>query len=342
MPGKLQKGVLALGLLTSLVPSVGNGQQQEPLATVDGEPVNELDLLKLAGSQLAQLRNQEYQIKSGALQEVIRQKLLEREAKKRGVSSEKLLEQEVNAKVPESTELEIEAFYLAQKDRINRPMADVRAQIAAVLKRAKTEKAREQYLDSLRQKAEVAVYLRPPKTEVSFDPSRLRGNPKAPVTIVEFSDFECPFCTRVQPTLKEVLAKYEGRVRLSYRDFPLREMHPKALSAAEAARCAADQGKFWEYHDALFADRSKLDSANLVDHARVLNLDIKSFESCLSSGKYKAKVEQDAQEGGKAGVSGTPAFFINGVFLSGAQPLAEFEKIIDAELAAVGSKPSTR
>ena len=314
-----------------------SGRAQEPLALINGQPVHELDLLKAAGAQLTQLRNQEYQIKSRALQEVIRQQLLEREAQKRGLPPEKLLELEVNARIAEPSEQEIEAFYLGQRDRINRPLADVRAQIAATLKRAKTERAREAFLDGLRGSADVTILLRPPRTDVTFDPARVKGDPAAPVTIVEFSDFECPFCTRVQPTLQEVLAKYPGRVRLAYRDFPLRDIHPQSQSAAEASRCAAEQGKFWEYHDALFADRSKLDAPGLAAQARSLGLDEKRFSSCLDSGKFRAQVQADLDEGARAGVSGTPAFFVNGVFLSGAQPRAEFEKVIDAELAVAAS-----
>jgi len=123
-------------------------------------------------------------------------------------------------------------------------------------------------------------------------------------------------------------------VRLAYRDFPLREIHGQALKAAEASRCAGEQGKYWEYHDALFADQSKLDDSSLTERSRKLNLDDKAFQACLASGKFKDKIEADRQDGSKVGVSGTPSFFINGTFLSGAQPLADFEKIIDAELAS--------
>jgi len=134
--------------------------------------------------------------------------------------------------------------------------------------------------------------------------------------------------------LNELLAKYDGKIRLAYRDFPLREIHAQAQSAAEASRCAGEQGKFWEYHDLLFAKPGKFDKPSLLEHARSLKLDEKLFESCLSGGKYKADVEKDAGEGTAAGVNGTPAFFVNGVFLSGAQPAAAFEKVIDDELAA--------
>jgi len=204
------------------------------------------------------------------------------------------------------------------------------------------QKARQVYADSLRAKIDVAVLLRPPSVTVAYDPARVKGDPKAPVTIVEFSDFQCPYCKKSESTLHELLTKYSGRVKLAYLDFPLREIHPQAQRAAEAARCAGEQGKFWEYHDALYAEQSKLDGAELLTHARALNLDEKSFQSCLNSGKFKSKIEADLQQGSKVGVAGTPGFFINGVFLSGAVPPADFEKIIDTQLALLGTPHSSQ
>ncbi|MBI3695589.1 MAG: thioredoxin domain-containing protein [Acidobacteria bacterium] len=305
----------------------------EQVAVVAGQPIYEKDLLPHAQSQFRQLRNQEYELKSRILEGLINQKLVEAEAKKKGIASEKLLE-EIDSKVTDPTDGEVEAYYLGQKDRQNRPLDGVKAQVRQGLKQARVQEARQAYFRKLREKAEVAIFLRQPKIEVRYDPARLRGAPDAPVTIVEFSDFQCPFCQRVGPTLKEVLGKYEGKVRLAYRDFPLQQIHPQAQAAAEASRCAGEQGKFWDYHDLLFSKPGKLDKASLVEHAGALALDVKQFESCLAGGKFKAKVEEDLQEGTLAGVSGTPAFFINGVLLSGAQPAAAFEKIIEAELAA--------
>ena len=315
---------------------------EKPLAVVAGQEVYETDLLPQIQAQIQKLRNQEYELKAKALENLISQKLLELEAKKRGISSEKLFEQEVDSKVSEPTDAEVEAYYLAQKDRLNRPLEEVKAQLRQALKQARRQQAMENYAKRLREKAEVAIVLRPPKVEVGYDPVRLRGSSKAAVTIVEFSDFQCPFCARVQPALKELLAKYSGRVNLAYRDFPLAQIHPQASTAAEASRCAGEQGKFWEYHDLLFANTSKLDAASLADYARRVGLDPKQFDSCLASGKFKAQVEEDLEQGMKAGVSGTPGFFINGIPLSGAQPASEFEKIIDMELAAAGRKSATQ
>ncbi|HYM11701.1 MAG TPA: thioredoxin domain-containing protein [Bryobacterales bacterium] len=328
--------------LACLAQSPSAATPDDPIAEVAGQPIYEKDLTAAMASQMMRLRDQEYQIKSRALDEVIREKVLEAEAKKRGLSTEELLKQEVDSKIGEPTDAVLEGYYLAQKDRINRPFDEVKAQIRAAFMQARVQQARQEYEDSLRKKAEVAVYLRPPKINVTYDAARVKGDPKAPITIVEFSDFQCPFCKRADDTLKEVLTKYSGKVKLAYRDFPLSQIHPNAQNAAEASRCAGAQGKFWEYHDALFADQSKLDKASLTDRAKKLSLDEKSFQSCLDTGKFKAQVDADEQDGEKAGVNGTPGFFINGTFLSGAQPVSEFEKVIDTELAAAGPRRASR
>jgi protein-disulfide isomerase len=183
----------------------------------------------------------------------------------------------------------------------------------------------------LRARHPVEVVLDSPRTAIAADPVRLKGSPDAPVQIVEFSDFECPFCRRAESTVQAVVAKYQGKVSLAYRDFPLNGIHPSAQQAAEASRCAADQGKFWAYHERLFASEA-LDVKTLKSHARDVGLDQAKFDTCLDSGRLREAVERDADLGRNAGVSGTPAFFINGIPLTGAQPQAAFEKIIDEEL----------
>jgi protein-disulfide isomerase/tetratricopeptide (TPR) repeat protein len=198
---------------------------------------------------------------------------------------------------------------------------------------SKLPRNRQQYLEYVQDHPVEAGFVQPSKTGPSFDPARFRGNPKAPVIIVEFSDFQCPFCRQLQPTLKNLLARYEGRIGLAYRDFPLRELHPGAEIGAQSSRCAGEQGKFWEYHDLLFSNASKLTEEKAMDFARHLSLNEKKFGACLSSGKFTAEIEQDLREGIRAGVIGTPGIFINGVFLSGAQPEEAFERIIQAELA---------
>lgn len=298
---------------------------------MDGQPVY-VDDLPSVQAQLLQLRTQEYEIKKKALDSAIDQKLLGDAAKREGVTTEQLIAREVNSKVSEVSDVEIEAYYLALKDRMGRPLSEVKPQLRLNLQQAKLDEARQVYLKNLRAKANVVVLLSAPRTHVAYDPARVRGNPKAPVMIVEFSDYECPYCHQVEPTLKQVLAKYGDKVSLAYRDYPLRSIHSEAEIAAEASRCALEQGKYWEYHDQLFTV-SNLEKNALLDYAKQINLDEKQFGNCLASEKYKAAIDNDLAEGVRAGVHGTPGFFINGIAASGAQQQQAFERIIDDELS---------
>lgn len=160
------------------------------------------------------------------------------------------------------------------------------------------------------------------------------GSPDAAVTIIEYSDFQCPYCARAVPVLNQIKSTYGNAVRIVYKDFPL-GFHQFAQKAAEAGQCANEQGRFWELHDIMFANQGSLDVASIKGYASSLGLDTNQFNSCLDSGKYASEVQQDVNSGKAAGVSGTPTFFVNGKKIVGAQPFSEFKKIIDAELDGV-------
>ncbi len=164
----------------------------------------------------------------------------------------------------------------------------------------------------------------------------VKGSSNAPVTIVEYSDFQCPFCQRFySDTLPDVLKNYvdSGKAKIYFKQFPLASLHPLAQKAAEASECAKDQGKFWEYHDRLFGSQ-QLDAASLKKHAADLGLDAVKFNTCLDGGSKAATVAAQQAEGSKLGVSGTPTFYINGEALIGAQPYSEFQRVLDSKLAA--------
>ena len=316
--------------------------RDEPVAMVAGQPIYERDLMSVAGPSLLDLRKQEYKLKSEALNQLIRKRLIEAEAKKKGLTAEELLKQEVDSKIAEPSDDEAKGYYLGAKSGTTLSFDEIKSQVKRLLKNSEIQQAREQYADSLQDKFEVSIRLQPPVVQVDYDPARVKGKADAPIAIVEFSDFQCPFCNRIEPALNEVLDKYQGKVKLSYRDFPLSQIHPNAKIAAEASRCALDQGKYWEMHDAMFADQSKLDEAALVKTAAAQGMEWKSFESCLKSGKYEAAVQQDFQGGSEAGVNATPTFFINGEFLSGAQSDADFAQIIDRQLSVLSRTASTQ
>ena len=322
----------ALCVTVSVAQNPAGSNSKKAVAIVDGQSIYEDELAAASEGQLAALRNQEFEIKRNALNGLIEQKLLDAAAKKKGVTTEQLLNQEVNSKVVDPSDDEVSGYYFGMRDRIKAPLDSVKGALRANLKDAKIRQAREDYLKRLRSESSLAIMISPPRVQVAADPARLRGNAKAPITIVEFSDYQCPYCHSVEPTVKQVLAKYGDKVTLSYRDLPLTAIHDHAEIAAEASRCALEQGKFWEYHDQLFT-ATNLDKDALIGYARDLKLDDKQFSSCLTSEKYKTDIAKDAEEGRKAGLSGTPGFFINGIEISGAQPLDAFNRIIDDELA---------
>jgi protein-disulfide isomerase len=326
-------------------PSNGNvtkSAADEPVAIVAGQAIYQRDLDDVVESQMLSLRNQEYQIKSRGLEDLIRQRLVEAEAKKQGLTTEELYAKEVDSRIATPSDGEVAAYYLGLKSQIKAPLQDIKMQLQANLKAIEVRQARQDYADSLRSKGDVAVLLKQPRVEVAVDRGRLRGDPNALVTIVEFADYQCPYCKQTETTLNNLLRKYPGQVKLAFRDFPLASIHPYAEEAAEAARCAGKQGKFWEFHDALFANQAKLDDPQLKATAQTLGLDKNAFQSCLASGEYNLQVLRDQEEGRKAGISSTPGFFINGIPITGAQAEDAFQKIIDDELTTVKKQPVVR
>lgn len=304
-------------------------EKESVLAVVNGVSITAADL-DIEG-KLLQLRQQEYELRRGGLEEAIEARLLEQEAGQRGVSVEALLDEEVNSKVADPTDVEVETFYERRKSRIRRPLEDVREQVKDVLKQANAQQVRDRFVAGLREKGEVETYLDPPRLPVDLSEAPLRGPADAPVTIVEFSDFQCPFCKKVQPVLNQLADKYGDQIRWSFKDLPLTGIHPGALRAAEASRCAGDQGKFWEYRSGLF-DAGRVTNDLHPKLGESLGLDMESFQSCLASEKYREAVQADGAEAEKLGITGTPAFLVNGILLPGARPFEAFIEIIDREL----------
>jgi protein-disulfide isomerase len=329
---------LILALMLSGPSSAADQTGAEPLAEVNGETITAKDLEGALGARLSKLEEQIYDLKSRELDSLIAQRLFAQEAAKRGISVAALLDAEVTGKVSLVTEKEIDDFYQANKARMRGDETEIRQKIRAFLQQQKLTARREAFVESLRSQGKVIVRLQPPATirvEVSTDGAPIRGAADAPVTVVEFSDFECPFCKQTHPTLKQLLERYPGKVRLAYRDFPLDSIHPQARRAAEAARCAQDQGKFWEYHDLLFTQSPQLAPEDLRRYAGQVGVDVTKFDSCLAAGTHKAAVQRDLEEGNRLGITGTPAFFVNGRTLTGAQPLEAFTRLIEQELAGV-------
>lgn len=317
------------------------------VATINGEKVTLGDLDKPIKGKIRQLEQQateqKHQLRQTGLEAMVAKKLVEAEAKKKGVSEEELLKTEVESKVTPPTEEEMKAFY--QQKVGSSPGApsfeQVKDRIAQFMTADKQRQAMMAYFDQLKAAAKVEINLPEPvmpKVEVAAT-GPAKGAENAPVTIVEFSDFECPFCSRVNDTVKQVMEKYDGKVRVVFRDYPL-PFHASAPKAAEAGHCAAEQGKFWEMHDQLFSNQKALDVASMKGYAKNIGLDQAKFDECLDSGRMAEAVKKNQEAGEEAGVQGTPAFFVNGTPISGAVPFEEFQKVIDKELAAAGATAS--
>jgi protein-disulfide isomerase len=304
------------------------------VAEVNGAPILASELEQRAAGRLVRLRQEEFEIRRQALDELIAERLVAGEAARRQLSPEQLLRQEVDDKAAALPADQVEAIYEQNKARFaGQSREQATARIREVLgQRAKAER-RVEYEKQLREAARVAVRLEAPRVAVDIPAGAPATGPDgAPVTIVEFTDYQCPYCHRAQGTIDAVLQRYSGKVRLVHLDFPL-DGHPQAVPAARAARCAGEQGKFWEYHRGLMTGQGTLDDADLKGRASKLGLNGSDFAACLSSDRHDAAIQASLARGEELGVSGTPAYFVNGRMISGARPIESFAEVIDAELA---------
>jgi len=303
------------------------------VATVGGENITAAQLDESVKPQMQQMEKQKFQIRKQGLEKLINDRLIKAEAQKKGMTQEQFMKAEVEDKVSPPSDQQVEEFFNQNSARLppGSKLETFKAQIVNYLTQTQKQQRAQAFYDQLKKENKVVVKLSEPRQQVEAK-GPARGPEKAPVTLVEFSDFQCPFCSKAHDTVEQVMQTYPGKVRLVFRHFPL-DFHKNAAKAAEAAMCANEQGKFWEYHDVLFKNQQTLELAQLKDHAKEVGLDTTTFATCVDSGKYKKSVDEDMAAGQKVGVSGTPAFFINGVFLNGAQPFDEFKKVIDQELA---------
>jgi len=323
---------LAGTMLFSPAPSNAQGGQQTPVATVGGKPVYESDYLMQVRTLVYKNQLQEYTIRKKALDEVINQKLLEAEAARLGgVNPNALLEREADSKIKPPTDEEVEDNFARMMFRGggNITKEHIREQLLQQI----LGEARDAYFQTLRAKAGVTVLLSPPRMPVEYDAKRVRGAASAQITMIEFTDFLCPYCLQAYTTVKNLLKKYDGKVKLAFRDLPLRGTDAQGPGPADAARCAGEQGKFWEYHDLLFENQDDVGGSVFREYAEELRLNLDQFNSCMDTEKYREPIQTDFREGLSLAIPGTPFFYINGIPLNGARPQPEFEEIIDAELA---------
>jgi len=295
------------------------------------------DALNRARSKILQARIDYYQAEHSALEKEIEKDLLDQEAEKEHVSVDELLKRHTSGKVKDPSEETVRIYYLATQSRDS--YAEMRPKIIASIRSLEENKARAEYMESLRANQNIRVTLVPPTEEVAVGDLPAMGPQNAAVTVVEFADYQCPYCRQIEPAMEKLRAQYKDKVRYSYRDFPL-PMHQFAQKAAEASRCAGVQGQFWPYHDRIFTADSNLDTPKLKSIAKDLKLDSAAFDKCLDSGQQADAVAKDSKDGKNLGITGTPTVFVNGHVISGAASYETLRELVDGQIAAAGQHSS--
>jgi len=337
------RGVFTAGVMAAILGAASAvcAQQSGEVAAKLGDrtfTVRELDEAWKAADAKSKAEAEQavYDGRKNTLDRLVAAMLVEQAAKARGVDPEAYMEAEVARRIRKVTDADVSAFFKANTQQMQgRPLEAVAASIREFLEDQQSEAAEAAVIAELRKAAApLRMQLEPPRLAVAValqDPSR--GPATAVITLVEFADYQCPFCGRVTPTLKRLRETYGERLRIVWKDFPLYDIHPQAQKAAEAAWCAGDQGKYWEMHDQLFANQSTLAAEGLKQHATAVGLDAAAFAACLESGRHAERVKAGWSQGQALGVDSTPTSFVNGRHLTGAHPYETFAEVIDDELS---------
>lgn len=321
-----------IGLCTVSLPMVG--QDSSPvIAEIGGHPVTAAEVQSKEESKLLQARYKYYVAERDALEQYIDDQILEMQAKKESVTVEELLKLHASVNAAEPTEDQLHFYY--EGVQTDEPYETARPNIVDTIHQLRAKKARDAYIASLRAEYGVITELSPPSLQVEAGKSPRLGPEKAPVQIIEYADYECPYCQKVSSALSRLREEFPDQVSLVYKDFPL-PMHSFAVQAAEGARCAGAQGKFWDFHDYLFST-TKMHVADMKQEARVLQLDGERFDQCLDKREQFSDLKNEAQEGQRLGLTATPSFFINGHFMAGAIGYAKLRETVVRELGMVNA-----
>ena len=310
---------------------------KEGLAAKIGEmEVTNEELQDGIESELFEAESKVFEIKFNRLKSLLLQKYMDKDSRKKGISNDEFLEKYI-AKDVSISEKEIEAFIKDQNIPAEHINPQVKEKIKSYLEMERKKEAVDKWIAEQSKKNPVEVYIpkpRRPTFSVEAGNAPFVGAKDAKVTIVEFSDFQCPFCAKGADIVKEIKKKYGNKVKVAFKNFPL-PFHNHAEQAAVAGLCANEQSvdSFWKMHDEMFLGQDSLDPEGLKKTGKKIGLKMDQFEKCLSENKYLAQVKADMEDGRKAKVKSTPTFFINGQLINGAQPMEVFSEIIDEELA---------
>jgi protein-disulfide isomerase len=295
-------------------PPKSDMERARVLAEVNGEPITSGEIEDSLRPLIFNVQQQVYDVRAHELETKINNLLLSQEALKRKITTQALLDAELGPKIPKITEADARKFYEQNQERLMGDFAQLKDQIMQYMQQREVEKAGDVFAAQLRRAAAVKIFLaapEPPRYAINTTGRPSKGNPAAPVTIVEFTDYQCPSCAQAQPVIEKLVREYGERVKLVVRSFPLAQ-HPNAYKAAEAAEAAFEQGKYWEYSSLLIQNQSALETSKLKEYASSVGLDRSSFDRALDSGKYADRVQRDIQEGIGFGINSTPSVFVNG------------------------------
>ncbi|MBV1911102.1 MAG: DsbA family protein [Kangiellaceae bacterium] len=291
-------------------------------------------------SKIYEAEQKLYELKLVQLKTQILAQLIKKNPLSAGKSVEEFIQRYITTNV-QVTQADIQQFVVLKKIPKEQLDATLLEKVRSYLVQQHSAKQIENWVNIESKKQGVIINLRPPiptRVEIAINGAPVLGPKNAPITIIEYSDFQCPFCTRAEVTVKQLLKNYPGKIKVVYKQFPL-SFHQDAFKAAEASLCANEQSDeyFWELHDHMLANPRKLTAGALVEKASSMGLNKTQFEQCVKSSKYASKVNQDIDEGQRLGVEATPMFYINGITVRGAQPLEAFVKVIESELALLAT-----
>lgn len=321
---------LAVG---ACAPAPKESPKADVVAEVNGRAIDLEEVDTAIRPELVRIESERYAARKAKLEEMIDQALIADKAKALGIPAADLVKREITDKAKAPTDDEVKASFEELKHRTTDSFESLAPRIRDLLTRRAEQERRHEYLASLRKEAKVVVRLPAPRFTVDTTTGHSVGPADAPITLVEFSDYQCPYCGRSQATVAKVLQTYAGKIRHVFMDFPLTAIHPFAEQAAVASHCADEQGHWQAYHDLLFEHQHELSADKFEQWAVELKMDPARFRTCMTSGKYDSLIEKSLRAGESVGVSGTPGFFVNGIPIHGAQPFSTFETTIDEELA---------
>ncbi len=329
-------GLMALAVVACAQQAAPPSGGDEVVARIGDDVITAAEVEAMVGSSLVKLRQEIYNTTVGELNAQIFERLVTQKATADGITREEFLAREMDGKMTEPDEGEIVKVMSMYRNRLPQDDAQARQQVVQALQQQQQAKLVEALRDEMFAEAGVVILLQPPRAEVAItEGTPSRGPATAPIVLVEYTDYQCPFCSRVQPTITALMERYDGQIRHVFKNLPLPN-HNQAQLASEAALCAQDQGQYWEFHDWLFENQRTMNRDTMIAQAGAMSMDADLFTACISDGTYQARVDADMKEARGFGITGTPGFMINGRVITGAQPLEAFEAVIDEELALKG------